>query len=456
MQKKWAKKWKKRLRETCNSTENPLFLKEIRGFHMLKNVVMYVCMSSVFGTIFYILIFLSVYVQVFFLVTFFENRKRIISRKGDLKLADYPGVTVIVPCWNEEKTLKNTVESLLGLNYPKDKLSIFLVDDGSKDSTWEVMSLFAKYENVKIFRKENGGKHTALNLGLKNTQTPYVGCLDADSFADPQSLLRIMSYFEKDKNIMAVAPSIIVHNPKTLVQSAQSAEYYMSVYLKKMLGFMGAIHVTPGPLTIFKKQVFDDLGPYRHAHNTEDMEIAYRMQKHGYKIEQCNDAYVYTNTPRTVKTLYKQRLRWIYGFLNNTIDYRSVLFKPKYGNFSLFTVPSGLISVLAVGYIFGKSIYGIGEFIYQKIVHVQTIGFHFNFVPKFDFFFINTNALLFVTIALYSMVLFSVFAGYKIAKEKWSFSLDMAYFFIIYSIIAPFWLLRAVYNTAISKKPSWR
>ena len=121
-----------------------------------------------------------------------------------------------------------------------------------------------------------------------------------------------------------------------------------------MLGFLGAIHVTPGPLTIFRKKVFDDLGPYRHAHNTEDMEIAYRMQKNHYKIEQCNDAYVYTNTPETIIKLYKQRLRWIYGFINNTIDYRKILFRKKYGNFSLFILPANIISIFAVIYLLVK------------------------------------------------------------------------------------------------------
>ena len=108
---------------------------------------------------------------------------------------------------------------------------------------------------------------------------------------------------------MAVAPSLIVHNQKTLVQSAQKMEYLMAVYFKKMLGLLGAIHVTPGPLTIFRKKVFDDLGPYRHAHNTEDMEIAFRMQKHRYKIEHCNDAYVYTGIPKTIRKLFRQPIK---------------------------------------------------------------------------------------------------------------------------------------------------
>src|SRR3990167_7219440 len=316
-------------------------------------------MAFISSTVFYMLIFLSVYVQIFFLVTFLENRKKIIIRSEKMKLAKYPAVTIVVPCWNEERTVYKTVRSLLDLNYPKDKLKIFLVDDGSTDSTWSIINKFTKYPNIQIFRKENGGKYTALNLGLQYLETDFFGGLDADSFVAPESLIRIMSYYEKDHGIMAVVPSVAVHSPQNILQNAQTAEYHIGIYFKKMLSFLGAINVTPGPFTIFRKKVFDDLGPYRHGHNTEDMEIAYRMQKNNYKIEHCNDAYVYTNTPTTIRKLYRQRLRWIYGFINNTIDYRGVLFRKKYGNFSLFTLPTGIISILTVSYLFFRVAYSL-------------------------------------------------------------------------------------------------
>jgi cellulose synthase/poly-beta-1,6-N-acetylglucosamine synthase-like glycosyltransferase len=414
-------------------------------------------MTSISNTVFYILTFLSVYAQVFFLITFLENRKKIVIRNGTIKLGYYPKVTVIVPCWNEEKTIYKTVRSLLNLNYPKDKVEIFLIDDGSTDNTLNAILKFSKHTNIKIFHKENGGKYTALNLGLKNVQTDFLGCLDADSVADPESLVRLMSYFEKDESIMAVAPSIIAINSKNIVQDAQKAEYDLSVYIKKMLGFLGAIHVAPGPLTIFRKKVFDDLGPYRHAHNTEDMEIAYRMQKNHYKIEQCNDAYVYTNTPGTIVKLFKQRVRWIYGFINNTIDYRKIIFKKKYGNFSLFTVPLNIVSVIAVGFLFGKMAYNFGSFLFSKITQFQVLGLHFtNKVNYLDPFFLNIQSLSFIAVMLFFFIILSIILGRKMAEGKWEFSLNMIYYLLIFSIIGPFWLLKAIYNTILSRKPAWR
>jgi len=417
-------------------------------------------MVSFTNVVFYIFIFLSVYAQVFFLVTFFENRKKIITRNGRTSLLSYPAVTVVVPCWNEEETVSKTVRSLLDLNYPADKLKIFLIDDGSTDDTWDAIRRFENYPNIKIFHKENGGKYTALNLGLQHTETEFFGALDADSFADPESLARIMSYFEKDPNIMAVAPSVVVSEPKTFIQNVQTTEYFMGIYLKKMLGFLGAINVTPGPLTIFKKKVFDDLGPYSRGHNAEDMEIAYRMQKNRYKIEHCHDAYVYTNTPRTVRNLYRQRLRWIYGFINNTIDYRDVLFRKKYGNFALFTLPTGIISIFSVGYLFGRIIFNFGNFLYKKTVAFHTIGFHLPSIGKlyssFDLFFINTQSFVFLVVLIYILVIFSMMFGKQMAEKKWSFSLSMLYFFPVFSLIAPFWLFKALYSTVVKRRPAWR
>lgn len=418
-------------------------------------------MEPIFSTIYYILMFLVVYAQVFFLVTFLENRKKIIFRDEEVKLKFYPKVTVIVPCFNEENHIYHSIRSLLGMNYPQNKLSIFLIDDGSTDNTWKFIQKFEKYPNIKIFQKENGGKYTALNLGLEHTESDFVGCLDADSVVDKEALVRIMSYFEADPDAMAVVPSLVVDSPKGIIQNAQRVEYNMGIYLKKLFGFLGAIDVTPGPFTIFKKKVFIDLGPYKHAHNTEDMEIAYRMQTHRYKIDHCNDAYVYTKTPLTIKKLFVQRLRWQYGFINNTLDYRGFLFKKNFGNFSFFALPMKVLTLFTLGFVFLRALYNLTRFISDQIVIYQTIGFHGSILPKhFDLFFFNTGIVFFLTICIYSLVVFSIIIGRKMTtktKEKWGVPYQIVYFFLVFGLMAPFWILKAGYNTIVSRRaPAWR
>jgi cellulose synthase/poly-beta-1,6-N-acetylglucosamine synthase-like glycosyltransferase len=414
-------------------------------------------MASILNAILYILSFLFVYVQVFFLLTLLENRKHMAMRDDKLKLLSYPAVTVIVPCWNEEKTVEKTVNSLLGLNYPKDKLKIFLIDDGSTDNTWKEICKFENSPNIKTIHKENGGKHTALNLGISLAETDFVGCLDADSIVDSQALIRIMSCFEKDEKVMAVVPSIIVNNPENILQKAQSFEHFITVFVRKMHSFLGAVCVLPGPFSIYRKRVFDELGPYRQAYNVEDTEMAYRMQKNHYKIEGCYDAYIYTNMPRTIPAFFKQRLRWIYGVINNIIDYRDMTFKKQYGNFSVLILPSIILFMASAVFMFLKWIYNIGNFLFIKILKFKLTGTLY-VLPKihFDAFFIPAQSYLFILIFAYLLIALTSLIGRKMVEGKWVLSLDVFYYFIIFSIMAPLWLMKAVYNTVISKKPDWR
>ena len=126
----------------------------------------------------------------FFLITFLENKKKIVVRNGPTNLKEYPEVTVIVPCWNEESTIHKTVVSLLELNYPKDKLQIFLIDDGSTDSTFDIAKeIHRKDKNLKIIRhRGNFGKSIALQTGFDESRGKIVITMDADLQDDPKEI----------------------------------------------------------------------------------------------------------------------------------------------------------------------------------------------------------------------------------------------------------------------------
>ena len=224
---------------------------------------------------------------------------------------------------------------------------------------------------------------------------------------------------------------------------------------------MGGIHVTPGPFSIYRLDVFKSVGLYHEAHKTEDMEIAYRMQEAGFKIEQCHDAVVYTKAIATPYKLYKQRLRWIYGFLNNSIDYRRLLFKSEYGVFSLFTVPAGIVSVLSTLFLFFFLVYSAISYVTSAIIKYQAVGFKLPTTAgvthvSFDWFFVNTHAIMFMTILMYGFVFLSLFLGSKIATGKGKLSFGMVWYIVIYTFLAPIWIMRAVYNTVAGRETAWR
>lgn len=398
------------------------------------------------------IIFISLFFQVFILITFFEKKenKPAKSKKSSPTLFS---VCMIVPVWNEEKTLRGTLESLLALNYPKDKLEILVVDDGSTDNTLSIARSFEHEPQIKVFTKENGGKHTAVNFGINQTKTDLVGCLDADSFVDSEALLEIVKVFQNPE-MMAVTPCMIVKTPKTFVQQAQKIEYTIGALLKRIFGDLSAIQVTPGPFSIFRRKVFEDLGLYKKAYNTEDFEIALRMHKHGYKIGNAPKAFVYTTTPATPYKLFRQRLRWVQGNMLNLIDYRELFFRVQYGHLGMLVLPMAVIYYFIALFVSVYSVINFGQWLSQKVERAVVTGVS---TPEisFQFFYLDTSALSLLATLLFFVTLILISFATRMTRERGSLS-ELISFFLIYPILSPFWIWRAGIDLLRGKHNSWR
>jgi len=406
------------------------------------------------------ILFSSLYFEIFILVTYLEHRKDLHSRAKTPAEShpDLPGVTIIVPCFNEETTACKTIESLLNLNYPKDKLHIMAINDGSTDGTAKALEIYKDNPQVKVIHKENGGKHTVLNMGITQATTEFVGCLDADSYAKPDALIRIIKQFS-NPDVMAVVPSLHIYNAETLVQRMQKTEYLIGTFLRSVLAELRALYVTPGPFSIFRKSVFEKIGYYRKAHNTEDMEMALRMQSHGLTIVSAHDAVIYTSSPRTPKKLYKQRVRWTSGFFHNIKDYRRLLFSgQKYGHLGGFVLPMMIISAGSVIFVVSMFGYDIVRTIHSYIIHFQALGlkmFEWSW-PSFNWFFIHTSPLVFAGFVAFGLVLTFIIIGMKLAHGNRAHVFDIICYVCLYSLIAPLWIIRSVTNVVLSKQAVWR
>lgn len=416
-------------------------------------------MSEITNIITYVFLFLSLNFEVFLLITYFENRHKIKdeeSAQANVKLKKYPSVTIIVPCWNEETTVTRTIHSLLNLDYPKDKLKIMVVDDGSKDNTWSVVQKFAGHPQIDLHTKENGGKYTALNYGISKLTTDLVGCLDADSYVHKDSLKKIALYFE-DKETMAVAPSIKLWQPKSPLQLLQKVEYGFGIFTRKMFQYMHAIYITPGPFSIFRKEVFEKLGGYKHAHNTEDIEICLRMQKNGYKISHAHNAYVYTVPPKTVRKLLKQRVRWSHGFIKNAFDYKGMFFQKKYGNLGMLILPMAALSIISVTFVSLVTVFNIIRNLITQYVKFRTIGFDTGWsIWNFDWFYVNTEIIALVGIVVAVGSISMIVMSKRMSEGKFDLGMDLIYYLSLYMFIAPIWIIRAAFNAIFSIKTSWR
>lgn len=414
----------------------------------------------------YFFIFIALYAQVFLLLVLFDEWETIFYSTKEKDLGFFPDVVIAVPCWNESKTVEKTILSLINTDYPKDKLKIWAVDDGSKDNTFEILKKckeeFDKHDQLIVKRKENGGKHTVLNYVLENSKSEIFGCLDADSYVFPDTLKKMLLNFE-NKEVMAATPMMIVRKPTNLIQAIQSVEYNFGLLLKRIFGAINGIHVTPGPFSLFRTEVFTKIGGYKPAHNTEDMEITFRMQKNHMKIVSAVDAYVETSTPNTIYKLYRQRLRWTQGFMQNSIDYSDMLFKPKYGTIALFTIPLGWIGIGMVIYMFFFYLYHLFTNIYKFYQQFESVGIDINNISITNFIqnYINqiyygTNALVLIAIPLLISSLAFMIIGHNMSRPESRKYRYILYFIFFWEFLLPFWLIRALWNTLTNRAGEWR
>jgi cellulose synthase/poly-beta-1,6-N-acetylglucosamine synthase-like glycosyltransferase len=402
-----------------------------------------------------VFLFISLYFEVFLLIIYIKHKNELETESA--LLSDGSNLiytTVIVPCFNEQKTVSKTIESLLDLDYPKDKLEILVVDDGSTDNTWDEMKKYEKNPQVRIYKKTNGGKHTVLNFGIEKANGEIIGCLDADSFVDKYALKNMMVYF-MDTKTMAVTPSIKVYNPKNLLQRMQWSEYTLGILIAKLFSYADAILVVPGPFSMFRKDVFKMVGNYEKAHHTEDMEITLRLHQKNMQIKNSHKSYVYTTTPDTIKSLYKQRLRWNFGFIKNTIDYKEILFNKKHGNYGMLVLPFSLIMMFSTLLILFNAINLIIVYLYRLFVKISVVGIAFK-PATVDMFFMNSGASLMIGLLLLLISFFLIITAVKISTGKITIKREIFYFMFLYGLISPIWVISAIYKALLSKQIKWR
>ncbi|MCL5010807.1 MAG: glycosyltransferase [Patescibacteria group bacterium] len=402
----------------------------------------------------YTAVFLALYYGAFVFLTFFENKNRIY--RPSVKRRVFPFLTVILPCFNEEENIDAVLGSLCVSDYPKDKLEIIVVDDGSTDSTLAKARAFQ--ENcpfVRVFHKENGGKYTALNLGIQNARGDFIGCVDADCFVDRFALKNTLAYLD-DPEIMASVATIKIMKSKNILEGIQTAEYLGSAFLRKIASFWDSIIVTSGPLSIFRKEVFQKIGLYRQAHLTEDLEMAFRMQFNNMRIAHALEAFVYTKARPTLKSLCRQRLRWQRGFLLNLRDYKELLNFRKHGNLALFLLYCFIGAFMSMA-IVSYGLFQLAKALWGGLGHLWLLqgDFSYLFPREFSWPVLHFSTGLILNIFSLALIISFLFVGKKLTFDKIKLKSKAIYYWLFYSYLATFWWVLAFYSIIFKKKLVW-
>ena len=224
-------------------------------------------------------------------------------------MSDKIYVSIIVPAYNEEKIISECLNSLLAIDCSVNKYEIIVVNDGSTDRTAEIVKDFAdKYPNIILLSKENGGKASAQNLGLKHANGRFILITDADAVVEKDWISNMLKDLEEFDVILG---SCYAKDTDSWLEKIQNADYLISY---KFSGLKGrpAIGVNNG----FKKEVVDKIGNFNESKTSITGDFVKRAEEAGLKIFFDPQIVVFTKCTKSIKGFLKQKLRWRENSLN--------------------------------------------------------------------------------------------------------------------------------------------
>ena len=263
-----------------------------------------------------------------------------------------PTATIIIPAYNEGLVILKSVKTALAAEYPD--LKVIVVNDGSTDDTLAVLTqAYGRNSRVKILTQSNQGKWKALNTAYAQVETEIAVCIDADTQIAPDAIRHLVAPFANPK-IGAVAGTILVGNKHNLLTRLQALEYFVTQNIaRRAQEHINGIIVVPGALGAWRVEAVRDLGLLSNETLTEDTDLTMWMLRGGYHVAYAEDATGYTEAPRDIRSLLKQRLRWNVGILQSLWKHRSTFTETR---------SARLFSVLDLG-IFGFALPLLAPFV---------------------------------------------------------------------------------------------
>jgi cellulose synthase/poly-beta-1,6-N-acetylglucosamine synthase-like glycosyltransferase len=233
---------------------------------------------------------------------------------------DLPSISLMIPARNEGLVITETLEGLLRLEYPKEKLEIIVINDGSTDDTGEqVSAISARDPRVKLFNvpKEisGRGKSAALNRGLLECTHQVIGIFDADNVPESDSIIHLARQLAADSSLGAVIGKFRCVNKKrnllTRFINLESLAFQWIVQAGRWNLFR--LSTLPGTNYLIRRPVLETLGGWDTEALTEDAEMSVRIYQAGYLIKFVPYAVTWEQEPETLRVWFRQRVRWARG-----------------------------------------------------------------------------------------------------------------------------------------------
>jgi cellulose synthase/poly-beta-1,6-N-acetylglucosamine synthase-like glycosyltransferase len=299
-----------------------------------------------------------------------------------------PGVSVLVPAFDEQAVIVESVRSLLALRYPRHE--VVVVNDGSSDGTLAVLDeafdlapvrkalrgqiptapiravyVSRRHPSLIVVDKENGGRSDALNAAINAAREPYVCVIDADSLLEEDALLKVAKpILDNPELLVATGGTIRIANgctvdhgrvvdvrvPKNRLATVQVLEY-LRAFLVARVGWsrLNALGIISGAFGLFHRSVLETVGGYWTETVGEDFELTLRLHRYlrergePYRIAFISDPVCWTEVPAEFATLGRQRRRWQRGLWEGIRRHGALLGRPRYGLVGLVAMPYFLV-----------------------------------------------------------------------------------------------------------------
>ena len=398
--------------------------------------------------IYLIFTFLGFYYLSLFGSIFIQNRKRMFEYFKPNRIYT---LSIVVPCYNGAKVIEGTIENLLKSDY-KGLKKIIVVDHCSTDNSYEIIQKCAKkYPQVMALRKpENltGLSAESKNYGAQFVETELIGFTDDDSRPMKDAISNIVGFFN-DEEIGAVTSRVLVKNRNKFLARLQSIEYKIIAFTRKLFGFVDSIYVTNGPLSIYRRKAFEEIGGFDEKNLTEDIELTWHFIHDGWKVGISLNSLVYTIVPDNLRSWIRQRLRWNMGGIQTLIKYKHTFLKK--GMLGFFVLPYFVLAWILGIFGLGLFIYRISRYILLRYlqtvysVEAQTAILRLNdlsFSPSVLFFF---GIILIILGALYN---FAALGHSRKESEEFKREgiFNLVTYMFVYLLLYPVVLVSSVYK----------
>ena len=262
--------------------------------------------------------------------------------KKDQVISDFPYLDIIVAARDEQYVIQRLVERLFNLDYPSEKLNIFIIDDGSEDETPNILKkLSLKYQKLKIIsrvKNAGGGKSGALNDALKLTSGEWVFILDADAQLRNDTLIKLLNYAYKGQWKAVQLRKAVINGSHNLLTKCQSIEMVMDAFFQIGRLSAGGVSELRGNGQLIQKKILIESGSFNEDTVTDDLDLSLRLLLFGSEIGILWDPPVMEESVETLSALFAQRQRWAEGGLQRFFDYGTDLIFGKINTLKKFDI----------------------------------------------------------------------------------------------------------------------